>query len=104
VGYGMLVAGEISKDLGLLSDAGLESLRRAVALCGPLPALNNNIDTKQIVESFKHDKKRVAGEVNWVLLNGIGSPRIVNGKEISQKLLRRALDRGLCNPERSTSH
>jgi len=103
VGYGMLVAGEISKDLGLLSDAGLESLRRAVALCGPLPALNN-IDTKQIVESFKHDKKRVAGEVNWVLLNGIGSPLIVNGKEISQKLLRRALDRGLCNPERSTSH
>ena len=103
VGYGMLVAGEISKDLGLLSDAGLESLRRAVALCGPLPALNK-IDTKQIVESFKHDKKRVAGEVNWVLLNGIGSPLIVNGKEISQKLLRRALDRGLCNPERSTSH
>ena len=103
VGYGMLVAGEISKDLGLLSDAGLESLRRAVALCGPLPALNN-IDTKQIVESFKHDKKRVAGEINWVLLNGIGSPLIVNGKEISQKLLRRALDRGLCNPERSTSH
>jgi 3-dehydroquinate synthase len=103
VGYGMLVAGEISKDLGLLSDAELESLRRAVVLCGPLPALNN-IDTKAIVESFKHDKKRVAGEVNWVLLNGIGSPRIVNGKDINQKLLRRALDRGLCNPERSTSH
>ena len=103
VGYGMLVAGEISKDLGLLSDAGLESLRRAVALCGPLPALNN-IDTEQILESFKHDKKRVAGEVNWVLLNGIGLPRIVNGKEISQRRLRRALDRGLCSPERSTSH
>jgi 3-dehydroquinate synthase len=103
VGYGMLVAGEISKDLGLLSDAELESLRRAVALCGPLPALEN-IDSKQIVQSFKHDKKRVAGEVNWVLLNGIGSPQIVNEKEISQRVLRRALDLGLQRPERSTGH
>jgi 3-dehydroquinate synthase len=103
VGYGMLVAGEISKDLGLLSDAELESLRRAVALCGPLPTLGN-IDSKQIVQSFKHDKKRVAGEVNWVLLNGIGSPQIVNEKEISQRVLRRALDLGLQRPERSTGH
>lgn len=103
VGYGMLVAGEISKDLGLLSDAELESLRRAVALCGPLPTLKK-IDRKQIVQSFRHDKKRVAGEVNWVLLNGIGSPQIVNEKEISQRVLRRALDVGLQIPERSTGH
>ena len=103
VGYGMLVAGEISKDLGLLTQAGLESLRGAVALCGPLPALNN-IDPDQIVESFRHDKKRVAGEVNWVLLKGIGSPHIVSGKEIGKRLLRNALERGLRNPQRSTSH
>ena len=103
VGYGMLVAGEISKDLGLLSNAELESLRRAVDLCGPLPALHN-IHTRQIVESFRHDKKRVAGEVNWVLLNGIGSPQIVSGKDIGRKLLRTALERGLRNPERSRSH
>lgn len=103
VGYGMLVAGEISKDLGLLSNAELESLRRAVSLCGPLPALNN-IRTRQIVESFRHDKKRVAGEVNWVLLNGIGSPQIVSGKDIGRRVLRNALERGLTNPERSRSH
>jgi len=38
VGHGMLVAGEISKNLGLLTGAELESLREAVALCGPLPS------------------------------------------------------------------
>ena len=103
VGYGMLVAAEISKDLGLLTHAELESLRRAVALCGPLPDLNN-IDTNQIVESIRHDKKSTAGQINWVLLNGIGSPQIVNGKEIGQRLLKQALKRALRNPERSRGH
>ncbi|MGH9958918.1 MAG: 3-dehydroquinate synthase, partial [Pyrinomonadaceae bacterium] len=37
VGHGMLVAGQISKDLGLLAASELESLREAVRLCGPLP-------------------------------------------------------------------
>lgn len=103
VGYGMLVAGEISKDLGLLTHAELESLRRAVALCGSLPGLNN-IDANQIVESIRHDKKSAAGQINWVLLNGIGHPQIVNGKEISQRLLKQALRRALRKPERSRGH
>jgi len=99
VGYGMLVAGEISKDLGLLTHAELESLRRAVALCGPLPDLNN-INANQIVESIRHDKKSTAGQINWVLLDGIGSPQIVNGKDIGQRVLRNALKRALSKPER----
>src|SRR6185436_5575592 len=37
VGYGMLVAAEISKSLGMLASGGLESVSEAVALCGPLP-------------------------------------------------------------------
>jgi 3-dehydroquinate synthase len=99
VGYGMLVAGEISKDLGLLTQAELESLRRAVSLCGPLPDLNN-INANQIVESIRHDKKSTAGQINWVLLDGIGSPQIVNGKDIGQRMLRKALKRALSKPER----
>jgi 3-dehydroquinate synthetase len=95
----MLVAGEISKDLGLLTQAELESLRRAVALCGPLPDLNN-INANQIVESIRHDKKSTAGQINWVLLDGIGSPQIVNGKDIGQRVLRKALKRALSKPER----
>ncbi|HEY6804163.1 MAG TPA: 3-dehydroquinate synthase [Pyrinomonadaceae bacterium] len=94
VGYGMLVAGEISKNLGLLGPAELESLREAVRLCGPLPRASHlNID--QIMRALQHDKKSVAGKINWVLLEGIGSPRIVEGSEVSASVLRLSLRTGL---------
>jgi len=103
VGWGMLVAGELSKHLGLLSNAELKSVRHAVALCGPLPSATG-IDRKKIVQAISHDKKRVAGRINWVLLNGIGSPKIVNGDQISEKLLLQALESGLRDQERRTDH
>jgi len=94
VGYGMLVAGHISKNLGLLDSSGLELLRRAVRLCGPLPAAND-LDERSIIEAVSHDKKRSAGHLKWVLLERIGHPRIVDGSEISPQLLRLSLREGL---------
>jgi 3-dehydroquinate synthase len=94
VGYGMLVAGEISKNLGLLGTAELESLREAVRLCGPLPKANH-LDIDQIIQALQHDKKSVAGKINWVLLDGIGSPRIVDGSQVSKRVLRLSLRIGL---------
>ena len=41
VGHGMLVAGELSKNLGLLDQSELELLRQAVSSCGPLPSAND---------------------------------------------------------------
>ncbi len=41
VGYGMLVAGQISKDLGLLAASELELLRDTIRLAGPLPAASD---------------------------------------------------------------
>jgi len=99
VGYGILVAGEISKNLGLLSDVELESLRYAVQHCGQLPRADN-LDIDQIIRALERDKKSVAGQINWVLLGGIGSPRIVPGSEISAKLLRLSLRTGLKSPGR----
>jgi 3-dehydroquinate synthase len=99
VGYGILVAGEISKNLGLLSDVALESLRDAVHHCGQLPRADN-LDINRIIHALERDKKSVAGEINWVLLEGIGSPRIVPGSEISAKLLRLSLRTGLKPPGR----
>ncbi len=99
VGYGILVAGEISRNLGLLSDVELESLRAAVHHCGPLPKADN-LDINQIIRALEHDKKSVAGQINWVLLEGIGSPRIVSGSEISAKLLRLSIRTGLKPPGR----
>ena len=94
VGYGMLVAGELSKNLGLLSVMELDSLREAVRLCGPLPKASHlNID--EIARSLQHDKKSVSGQINWVLLERVGSPKIVPGSQISAKVLSLSLRTGL---------
>jgi 3-dehydroquinate synthase len=90
VGYGMLVAGELSKSLGLLELSELELLREAVRLCGPLlPAVD--LDPKSICELAGRDKKSLDGQVQWVLLERIGRARIVSGREIKPRLLRAAL-------------
>jgi 3-dehydroquinate synthase len=94
VGYGMLVAGELSKSLGRLPADALESLREAVKLCGPLPRADG-LSPTQIVNAMIADKKAVEGKLKWVLLDGIGRPRIVDSHEIKPKLLRQALAAGL---------
>jgi 3-dehydroquinate synthase len=94
VGHGMLVAGALSKNLGLLPPAGLELLRRAVRLCGSLPDASN-LDEKSIIEAVARDKKSLGGQVKWILLERIGSPRIIDGSQISRQLLRLSLREGL---------
>src|ERR1044071_4934720 len=94
VGYGMLVAGELSRNLGLIDSGELKSLHAAVSLCGRLPRADQ-LATTQIAGALKHDKKSVGGQINWVLLEGIGRPRIVEGRLISAKSLRLSLRVGL---------
>jgi 3-dehydroquinate synthase len=94
VGYGMLVAGELSRNLGLLDSGDLQLLREAVALCGPLPRADQ-LDVGQIIRALQHDKKSVAGRIKWVLLEGVGLPKIVDGGLISAKVLRQSLRAGL---------
>ena len=90
VGHGILAAGEISKNLGLLKETELESLTTTVDLCGPLPSAAD-LDERHVIKAIAHDKKRSAGQVQWVLLERIGLPRIVDGREISSTLLRESL-------------
>ena len=94
VGHGVLVAGELSKNLGLLDQSELELLSQAVRLCGPLPSADD-LDESAVMSAVARDKKRTAGEVQWVLLERIGRPRIVDGKEISAAVLRKSLRQAL---------
>ena len=94
VGYGMVVAAEISKSLGMLKPGELESLRDAVRACGPLPRADD-IEIDEVIEAMRGDKKSVKGHVKWVLLETIGKARIVDGGEISGRVLRKALRNGL---------
>jgi 3-dehydroquinate synthase len=94
VGYGMLVAGEISKSLGMLPADALQSLRGGVRACGPLPAAND-IEIDHLIAAMKNDKKSLSGSLKWVLLEAIGKARIVDGREITPRLLRTVLRNGL---------
>ena len=94
VGYGMLVAGEISKNVGMLASGELESLREAVRGCGPLPTASD-LSIDEIMAAMKGDKKSVAGVTRWVLLERIGRARIVDGNEIDKRTMRSSLRAGL---------
>jgi 3-dehydroquinate synthase len=94
VGYGMLVAGEISKRLGLLDASELELLRDGVRLCGRLPRADH-LGEAEILSRLAHDKKSVGGHLKWVLLERIGRAAIVDGREIKRSILRASLRAGL---------
>jgi 3-dehydroquinate synthase len=90
VGWGMLAAGELSKNLGLLDQSELELLQAGIRLCGPLPAAED-IDADAILSAVTRDKKSARGQVQWVLLERIGRPRIVSGKEIDVSSLKTSI-------------
>lgn len=94
VGYGMLVAGEISVRLGLLPSSELELLRDAVRLCGKLPRADK-VELESIVRALAHDKKRMHGQIKWILLERIGKGCIIDGKQVTSRLLRSSLQAGL---------
>ena len=90
VGHGMLVAGELSKRLGILDSSDLESLRAAIHLAGRLPQAND-IPVNAIINAVIADKKTVGGQIQWILLERLGRARIVDGHEVAQRDLRASL-------------
>jgi 3-dehydroquinate synthase len=86
VGYGMLVAGELSKNLDLLSQNELKSLNDVLRRAGRLPSVAG-IDPESTFEALKFDKKVSGGKLNWILLNRIGKPVIISESDIPRKAL-----------------
>lgn len=81
VGYGILFAAELSKNLALCDEKSVKLLNDVVHRVGPLPSLAN-IDTNEVFEAFKFDKKNLAGSLQFILLQGIGKPVILTGRDI----------------------
>lgn len=94
VGYGMLVAGDISKRIGLMKDSEFEQLRAAIQLCGSLPCADD-LESRVVVKALQSDKKRVDGHVKWILLESVGRARIVDENEISIDIVRSSIDAAL---------
>jgi len=94
VAMGMLAAGEISKNVGLLDADDLLILTEAVARCGPLPK-TDDLNERTILNAIKFDKKSEGGAIQWVLLERIGKPRIVSGDQIEQPVIAKSLRQAL---------
>ena len=86
VGYGMLVAAEISKRLDILDNNSLSLLKRVVSTAGKLPE-TSVIDIQEILNSFAYDKKAFGDGLYWILLDDIGKPKIVSSVEIPESII-----------------
>lgn len=90
VGYGMLAASEISMRLDLLNQAEAQTLGDVVRSAGRLPRADD-LDQRLILNALAADKKVVDGSIKWVLLEELGRARIVDGREVSTRIVRESL-------------
>ncbi len=92
VGYGILFAAELSKKLDIFDADKLNLLNDVLRHVGKLPD-TRNINLERVSETFTFDKKNIGESLQWILLENIGQPKIVDGREISTKLISETLEK-----------
>ena len=71
VGVGMVLAADLSQRLGVLSAEEVARVRSVVQAAG-LPTAPPPLGVDRMIEMMKLDKKAEAGQIKFILLNGIG--------------------------------
>lgn len=97
VGYGILFAAELSKTLDIFDNNELILLNDVLRNVGKLPT-TQNIDLEDIFAAFKFDKKQTGNSLQWILLEGIGKPKIVSGDNIPDTAIWQTLKKVLQPP------
>lgn len=90
VGYGILFAAELSKNLEILDENEVELLNDVFHNLGKLPGAKN-IEIEKVVQAFSFDKKNIGQTLQWILLKRIGEPIILSNSEIPKKNLQQSL-------------
>ncbi len=90
VGYGILFAAEMSKSLALIDEKDVNLLYDVLHRVGSLPPLAN-INSQEVFEAFRFDKKNLSGSLQMVLLKGIGKPLIRTQTDIPLSTIRSVL-------------
>lgn len=94
VGYGMIAAAEISRRLNLLPAEDLHNLCATIACAGRLPDARD-VDEARVIHHLAADKKSVAGHLKWILIERLGTPRIVDGRDVPVHIIRSSLHAAL---------
>ncbi len=100
VGYGILVATEISKNLVKPSKTELNYICETVRLIGELPKASD-IPINEIIKAFAFDKKTSGDSLRWILLEEIGRARIIENKEIHPEIIYQSIRKVLNTRETS---
>jgi 3-dehydroquinate synthase len=93
VGCGMVMAAHLSEAMGLIDAAFVQRLTNLLDRAGlPTkgPVLNANDNAGQYLALMLHDKKSVAGDIQFVLIEGPGKARVSKAPEA---MVRAVIDR-----------
>ena len=90
VGYGLMAAARLSNLLEILPADDLQLLNDVLHRVGKLPPLTA-IGANDVVKALSFDKKTVGGDLQWILLKGIGKPVIVSGSDIPRSAITEAI-------------
>ncbi len=94
VGYGILFAAELSKTLDIFDGNEVKLLNDVIHRVGKLPD-TGNIDLEEVIKAFVFDKKTVGKSLQWILLEGIGKPKIYTDKDIPNSAILKTLKKVL---------
>ena len=87
VGCGLVLAADMSRRLGSLSEAECGRIRNLVAAAG-LPDRITGLSADAAITVMKGDKKSAGGHIRFVVLNGIGRSEV---REVADEVLRATL-------------
>ncbi len=91
VGYGILFAADLSKRLDIFDENELNSLNDVLHRVGKLPD-TKNIEIKKVIEAFAFDKKAIGESLQFILLEKIGKPVILQSTEIPATKIQESLE------------
>jgi len=95
VAVGMMCAARVSVSLGMLREAEVQRIRSLLEAMG-LETRAHGVEAPRVWEAMKRDKKFIHGRNRFVLLQGIGSARVVEG--VDPERLEQALGAHLGGP------
>ncbi|MGI8638750.1 MAG: 3-dehydroquinate synthase [Pyrinomonadaceae bacterium] len=91
VGYGILFAADLSKRLDIFNKNELELLNDVLHRIGKLPD-TKNIEIEKVIEAFAFDKKAIGKSLQFILLEKIGKPVILQNKDIPASTIQKSLE------------